>query len=67
MNFLIGTYNNYFNRIVRGPEELDAIEAAMEAAQTSPLPLTLTNMNFNPGDGVTTSLILGKGTFDYNN
>ena len=67
MNFLIGTYNNYFNRILRGPEELDAIEAAMTAAATSPLPLTLENMNFNPGDGVDTKLILGKGTFEYNN
>lgn len=64
MNILIGNYNNYFNRQVKVPGigELEDYEDAMEAADTSPLPLTYENINFNENDGVSTELILGKGT-----
>lgn len=56
MNLLVlKGYNNYFNRIVK---KLDST-AAYKSAVTSYLDIA--NMNFNPNDGVTTQLILGKG------
>lgn len=61
MNILIGNYNNYFNRQVKSEATLDDYEDVMEAANTSPLPITYENINFNPNDGVSTELILGKG------
>ena len=62
MNFLIGTYNNYFNRTIKQAGELSDYVTAMTAASDSPLPVQVTNMNFNPNDGITTKLILGKGS-----
>lgn len=62
MNFLIGTYNNYFNRTVKEAGELDDYIDAMEELSESPLPVQITNMNFNPNDGITTKLVLGKGS-----
>ena len=63
MNILIGNYNNYYNRQVKVPGigELEDYEDAMEAVDNRPLPLTYENINFNPNDGITTELILGKG------
>lgn len=56
MNLLVlKGYNNYFNRIVK---KLDSTAAYKNAVTTY---LDLSNMNFNPNDGVTTQLILGKG------
>ena len=62
MNILIGNYNNYFNRIVKIPGigELEDYQDAMEEVDTRPLPLTYENINFNPNDGISTELILGK-------
>lgn len=49
-------YNNYFNRIVKK-------EATVAAyLQADPSAASCANINFVPGDGVTTSLIAGFGT-----
>lgn len=64
MNLLIGTYNNYFNRVhkIPGAGELSDYVTAMTALSDSPLPATVTNINFNPADGIVTNLVLGKGS-----
>lgn len=62
MNFLIGTYNNYFNRTIKQAGELEDYINAMEELSESPLPVQVTNMNFNPNDGITTKVVLGKGS-----
>ena len=49
-------YNNYYNRTVKLESSLDNYIAA------SSMYIVLSNVNFNPADGVTTSLVLGKGT-----
>ena len=62
MNLLIlKGYNNYFNRIVK---KLGST-AAYKSAVTNYLDIS--NMNFNPNDGVTTQLILGKGELNWEN
>ena len=55
-SILLLHYNNYFNRIIK---KLDTIADYREADSHS---VTCDNINFNPGDGVSTSLILGHGT-----
>lgn len=57
INVLLCSYNNYYNRIVKKLDTVDAYRAA-----AAPLFIDLENVNFNPGDGVTTDLIVGKGT-----
>lgn len=66
MNLLIGTYNNYFNRVhkIPGAGNLEDYQDAMEALSDSPLPVTVTNINFNPADGIVTNLVLGKGSIN---
>lgn len=63
MNVTLLHYNNYFNRIVKKEDILNAYKAA------DPSYSTVSNINFVPGDGITTSLILGTSAlvmnFDY--
>lgn len=56
-NLLIGTYNNYFNRIVKKENNDFSYFSAMTNTTI------VKNVNFNPNDGVVTKLILGKGDF----
>lgn len=49
------SYNNYYNRLFKIEDSLSAYLAAA-ASYT-----LLDNINFNPADGVTTSMIVGKG------
>lgn len=55
MQLLLLHYNNYFNRIVKKKETI----ADYKAADTNYKEVS--NINFNPGDGVATSLVLGLG------
>ena len=57
INVLLCSYNNYYNRIVKKLDTVTEYRAA-----TAPLFIDLENINFNPADGVTTDLIVGKGT-----
>lgn len=57
MNLLVCSFNNYYNRIVKKLDTVDAYRAA-----TTPLFIDLTDVNFNPADGVTTKHVVGKGT-----
>lgn len=57
INVLLCSYNNYYNRIVKKLDTVTEYRAA-----TTPLFIDLENINFNPADGVTTDLIVGKGT-----
>lgn len=67
MNLLIGNYNNYFNRTkkIPGNGALIDYQAAMEELSESPLPLSIQNVNFNPADGINTTVIVGKGEANY--
>lgn len=56
INVLLCSYNNYYNRIVKKLDTVDGYRAA-----TTPSFTDLENINFNPGDGVTTDLVVGKG------
>ena len=49
-------YNNYFNRTIKVPGNTLADYTALDANYT-----TISAANFNPADGVSTSLIVGKG------
>ena len=55
MQLLLLHYNNYFNRIIKKKETI----ADYKAADTNYKEVS--NINFNPGDGVSTSLVLGLG------
>ena len=55
-SILLLHYNNYFNRIIK---KLDTIADYQEADSHS---ATCDNINFVPGDGILTSLVLGHGT-----
>ena len=67
MNLLIGNYNNYFNRTkkIPGNGALIDYQTAMEDLSESPLPLSIQNVNFNPADGVNTTVVVGKGEINY--
>ena len=59
--FLI-QYNNYFNRQVRRPNSyINRTTSYISGSSGIGAYLSLTDVNFNPADGVETSLILGKG------
>ncbi len=59
MNLLVlKGFNNYFNRIIKKYDELRDYEA------TSSSYIYIDSINFNPGDGVRTEQILGKGQVD---
>lgn len=49
-------YNNYFNRTIKVPGNTLADYTALDTNYT-----TISAANFNPADGVTTTLIVGKG------
>lgn len=55
MQLLLLHYNNYFNRIIKKEDTIAAYKAADSAYKEA------SNINFNPGDGVSTSLVLGLG------
>ena len=55
MQLLLLHYNNYFNRIIKKKDSIENYKAAdVDYKEVS-------NINFNPGDGVNTSLVLGLG------
>ena len=59
MQLLLLHYNNYFNRIIKKEDTFaDYIAADPDYKSTI-------NINFEPGDGITTSLILGCGQTDF--
>ena len=55
MQLLLLHYNNYFNRIIKKKDTI----ADYKAADTNYKEVA--NINFNPGDGVATSIVLGLG------
>ena len=57
--FLKG-YNNYFNRIIKKESTIADYKAAV-LDDTIVNYVELTDINFNPNDGITTELIVGKG------
>ena len=66
MNVLIlKGYNNYFNRIVKklssATEYKNAVAGGTIGTVTVNNYIDLQDINFNPNDGVTTELIVGKG------
>lgn len=56
MQLLLLHYNNYFNRIIKKENTIaDYKTADADYKEVS-------NINFNPGDGVNTGLVLGLGS-----
>ena len=55
MQLLLLHYNNYFNRIIKKEETVAAYMNADANYRVA------SNVNFNPGDGINTSLVLGLG------
>ena len=55
MQLLLLHYNNYFNRIIKKKDTI----ADYKAADTNYKEVA--NINFNPGDGINTSIVLGLG------
>ena len=55
MQLLLLHYNNYFNRIIKKKDTIADYKAADADYKEA------SNINFNPGDGVNTSLVLGLG------
>ena len=55
MQLLLLHYNNYFNRIIKKENTIAAYKSADAAYEEA------SNINFNPGDGINTSLVLGLG------
>ena len=55
MQLLLLHYNNYFNRIIKKKDTV----ADYKAADTNYKEVS--NINFNPGDGLNTSIVLGLG------
>ena len=57
---LLKGYNNYFNRILKREASIADYKAAVASGNDLNY-LELTSVNFNPNDGITTSLTVGKG------
>ena len=55
MQLLLLHYNNYFNRIIKKENTIADYKAADADYKEA------SNINFNPGDGINTSLVLGLG------
>ena len=55
MKLLLLHYNNYFNRIIKKENTIADYKAADADYKEA------SNINFNPGDGINTSLVLGLG------
>ena len=58
---LLRGFNNYFNRIVKKYSTLADYKSNSHSY------LDLTNINFNPNDGVSTELIIGSANQKENN
>ena len=56
MNLLVCSFNNYYNRIYKKYDQIG------DYVVNSRSYIALDNINFNPADGVNTTLVLGKGT-----
>lgn len=50
------SYNNYYNRVFKKEDTITGY------ITNSAIYTLLDNINFNPADGVRTSLVLGKGS-----
>ena len=55
MQLLLLHYNNYFNRIVKKKDTIAGYKDADADYKE------VSNINFNPGDGINTSIVLGLG------
>ena len=55
MQLLLLHYNNYFNRIIKKKDTIADYKSADANYKE------VSNINFNPGDGVNTSIVLGLG------
>ena len=55
MQLLLLHYNNYFNRIIKKKDTIADYKTADAGYKE------VSNINFNPGDGVSTSIVLGLG------
>ena len=55
MQLLLLHYNNYFNRIIKKKDTIADYKAADNNYKE------VSNINFNPGDGINTSIVLGLG------
>lgn len=55
MQLLLLHYNNYFNRIIKKKETIADYKSADDKYKE------VSNINFNPGDGINTSIVLGLG------
>lgn len=55
MQLLLLHYNNYFNRIIKKKDTVEDYKASDEHYKE------VSNINFNPGDGLNTSIVLGLG------
>lgn len=65
-NLLIGNYNNYFNRIVKKEEtysEVGNMPTVRGYLMHMSSITTISNINFNPNDGLSTKVILGAGDY----
>lgn len=58
MQLLLLHYNNYFNRIIKKKDTIADYKSADANYKE------VSNINFNPGDGVNTSIVLGLGQND---
>jgi hypothetical protein len=59
-NVLLLHYNNYFNRIVKKESDVAQYRLADTVSSVARYK-DLTSVNFVPGDGITTKLVIGKG------
>ena len=55
MQLLLLHYNNYFNRIIKKKDTIADYKTVDDDYKE------VSNINFNPGDGVNTSIVLGLG------
>ena len=55
MQLLLLHYNNYFNRIIKKKDTIADYKTVDDDYKE------VSNINFNPGDGINTSLVLGLG------
>lgn len=60
INILLCHYNNYFNRIVKSLDSVQAYRDADTEGVTTHY-IDIENVNFNPADGVSTKQLVGKG------
>ena len=61
---LLKGYNNYFNRILKKEDTIADYKAAVVDGNDLNY-LDLQSINFNPNDGITTTLVIGKGDLSW--